>query len=182
MTTFHQVQYRCPHCGKRMQSYEIASYYVHDSILYSDGKTECNPPLAGLKPFALCYFCNQAFWKETSISLIENVCFETEKIPEPKEIPELFSYKNADSHLSEIKLYIQLIKEGFASTVAEEIYLRMQLWWLFNDPFRNNPCFSLNGLFKRMQRIWQSGKSVEFILLRKTHFNGNLKALLEVLT
>ena len=151
MTTFHQITLVCPHCGIKMSDYDLMSYTVHRSTVYSDGLTVTEPWINNDNAIANCPDCQQVFWREDAV-------LETDDLPE-EELPMAGDIHNLPFALSEtfreelIRFYVDLLKEGFANTTDRKIYLRLRIWWGINDFVRyREPIWKLLPQFTNLKR------------------------------
>lgn len=146
LTTFATLTLVCPLCKKHMLHYELSSYHIFDSTLYSDGKADHSNRFLEDKNILLCPHCNKVFWR--------NDAHETEEMLESEEPLSSKSVMDFEFALSEnyperiAHYYHSLINEGFADTTEREIYLRMLLWRSINDLIRyQSPVFKLIGSY-----------------------------------
>jgi len=183
MTTFSQITLVCPHCEIRLGAYELMSYTIHRSTVYSDGLTVTDPWMNQDKAIAICPECQKAFWKEdarieTEERLGNNLPFASDTYDLPFALSETFREEL-------IQFYADLLKDGFANTTDRKIYLRLRIWWGINDFIRHRePIWKLLPQFTNLKRA-------KFLLAsrRKSHlafvgfkalFRENLEKLIAI--
>lgn len=134
MTTFSQIILHCPHCGIKMQDYEMMSITIHHSTVYSDGKQITEPWMNNDKAIAMCPDCNEAFWWEDAG--IQRDADREDGLPSASDVYDLpfMLQDNAKEQL--IQFYHKLLQSGFANTNDRKIYLRFRIWWGINDFIR----------------------------------------------
>ena len=119
----------CPHCGQYVKKRTLISGNTFGAKLWSDGK-RIAPMLPEFPSLVLCKKCNHFYWvKETK---------EVEKVNEfvlieADDQPENEKWKNVD--YVEFPTFHQYIKA--LETISEEKYIRLSIWWSFNDYIRN---------------------------------------------
>ncbi len=133
MTTFSTQIFSCPHCNKRMYTYELSSYHVYSSEVYSDGYVDNNPPVSLNKQIVICHYCHREIWRE-DISFEES--YSTNDLPKCKDVYDLPIGKDLNSNHSISTYYLKLIENGFANTKDREIHLRTEIWHLLNNTYR----------------------------------------------
>ncbi len=151
MTTFSQITLVCPHCGIKMGAYELMSFTVHKSIVYSDGMTVTEPLLNNDKAIAICPACKKPLWLEDARLDTEEGSIEN--LPLAGDIFEL-PFALSDTFREElIQFYVDLLKDGFANTTDRKIYLRLRIWWSINDFVRyREPIWKLFPQFTSLKR------------------------------
>lgn len=179
MTTFGTQILVCPHCRNKMFSYVLTSYYVHSSILFSDGQADCNPPNLPDSRFLICTECKLEFWRDDALLEDENTDFSNSDLPEAKDIYDLDFTFNSDFPSKRTAYYSSLLKKGFANNVDKEIYLRIELWQLLNNKIRYNPNGFIDNLLKGNLKMAFSGQK-EMPEAVKSLFNSNLEKLIRV--
>ena len=112
--------YKCPNCGHLLSTISLISGNTMGSTQYSDGYQ-----VAFMLPYipliSSCFNCHTLFWLDEK-SLVEN---SDGNDAEGAEILRLEECQRA------------LDNENYKNT-EEEIYLRTQLWWAYNDRVRGN--------------------------------------------
>lgn len=183
MTTIQPRVLLCPHCKCKMYKFELTSYTVHSSVVYSDGKTECSPPILEDERILICTNCAREFWRDDAEyndvgeDLYDNY-------PQAMDIYDLQIALESDFPSRFVTFYSDLLKGGFADTNEREMHLRIKLWHLLNDKNRYSTNL-LNLLFTvRFRRIWFLLKSrlhsKLVIKKRKVLFKDNLNHLIKI--
>ncbi|NQU31762.1 MAG: hypothetical protein HQ521_00870 [Bacteroidetes bacterium] len=159
MTTFRTQILTCNHCEHRMFTYELGSYHVHSSEVYTDGYIDYNPPISFNPHVLICSNCLMPMWREdVKFEDMDNNISEDE-LDQSKDVFDLeLSKLNYDYNIA--KYYSELIKDGFANTVSREITLRMEIWHLLNNNYRfahpNILTLVIHGNFKRAVHLYKN--------------------------
>ena len=183
MTTFSQIILACPHCGIRMGAYELMSYTIHSTTVYSDGMTVTEPWMNNDKAIAICPKCQKAFWQEdarieTEERIGDNLPFAGDTYDLPFALSETFREEL-------IQFYVDLLKDGFANTTDRKIYLRLRIWWGINDFVRyREPIWKLFPQFTSLRRakiLLASRRNSRLVFAEfKTLFRENLEKLIAI--
>lgn len=136
MTTFQPIILKCPLCNQKMHHYELTSYTVFHSTIYSDSKTITNSFADNNSAIRICASCNKAFWVDDAVIETDNPYALVDNVPKAMDILDLPF--NMSEHVIEnmIKFYENLLKQGFAYSNEKKYYLRIRLWWAINDLIR----------------------------------------------
>lgn len=135
MTTFHPKILQCPNCAVKMYTFDLMSYTIHKSVVYSDGKIEHSNSLSSDKQILICCDCHKPMWKNDAF--IENSDVSYNQLPEAKDVYDL-PFVFDDDFSDKLALYFSdLLQNGFANTSEKEIYLRIKIWHLLNNKYRN---------------------------------------------
>jgi len=114
-----------------MGAYEMMSYTIHSSSIYSDGMTVTEPWMNNDTAIAICPGCGKAFWREDA--RIETEEISIDNLPLAGDVFDL-PFALSETFKEElIQFYIDLLKDGFANTTDRKIYLRLRIWWGIND-------------------------------------------------
>ena len=135
MTTFRSRILQCPYCKTNMDTFELTSFTVHNSMAYSDGKVENNHSSLSDKQILICHECHKPMWREDV--LLEQNETNHEDLPEAKDVFDLPFAFDSDFSNKLALYYSDLLKNGFANTSEKEIYLRIKIWHLLNNNFRS---------------------------------------------
>lgn len=179
MTTFGTQILVCPHCSNKMYSYVLTSYYVHSSILFSDGHADCSPLNLPDSRILICTECKLEFWREDALLEDENPGFSNPDLPEAKDIDDSLLAFDSNPMSNRISYISALLEKGFADTVDKEIYLRIELWHLLNNKIRYKPNGIIDNLLKGNLKEVFSGQA-EMPEAIKNLFNSNLEKLINV--
>jgi tetratricopeptide (TPR) repeat protein len=179
MTTFGTQVLVCPHCGNKMYSYMLTSYYVHSSVLFSDGHVDRSPPVFPDSRILICTECKLEFWRDDACLEDENGNFSNTDLPEAKDIHDSIFAFDADVMSDRITYYSGLLERGFANTVDNEIYLRIEIWHLLNHNLRYKPSGVVDSLLKGNLKEAFSGEE-EIPEAVKPLFKSNLEKLINV--
>ncbi len=184
MTTFNIITLTCPNCKSKMQTYELMSYHVHSSIIYSDGKVESNPSTPNNKSILVCPVCNKAFWNEDAVH--EEFDYEKdEKLPNAMDVYDLpFAFED-DFSAKLVDYYFDLLNNGFASSNNNEIFLRIEIWHLLNNKIRYKPKTIFSNIkkygFKQAVKTIENSRKAKLDFNSKIkQFDGNLKQLISI--
>ncbi len=134
MTTFRPSILQCPNCKANMFTFELTSFTVHSSIVYSDGKVDNSSSLSD-KQILICNDCRKPMWRDDAILNDSDINYET--LPEAKDVFDLpFAFDTNRSNKLAF-YYTDLLNDDFADTSEKEIYLRIKIWHLLNNSSRN---------------------------------------------
>lgn len=184
MTTFQAIQLTCPLCQKPMGHYELTSYFVGSSTVFSDGKVEHDGSFFENKILIVCPHCAQVFWRDDAREEEIQYSGEEEELPFSNSVYDLEFARKEDFPQGMINFYGDLLEKGFADNKNREIYLRMQLWRTINDLIRyQQPLYKAidSYVVKSPTRFIKSRISTHLIFkkYRKLH-HANLKRLIEL--
>ncbi len=136
MTTFQQIVLKCPYCHQPMSDYEMTSFIVRSSTVYSDGKSVTEPFPQNDKTIRVCPACNRPFWSEDAIIDREPDYSKIDSFENALNIYDLLVTTGEDQPEGKINYYKKLLKESFANNNKRKFYLRIRLWWAINDLVR----------------------------------------------
>lgn len=139
MTTFQPIIVQCPVCKQKMYDYELSSYTVFESTLFSDGKSDPVYSNAVDSAIKICSKCELPFWVE-HVSVNEEKRYElANELPKARRISDLPFMMEENFPEKLVKYYEKLLKSGFAGSRERKYFLRMHLWWAINDLVRYRP-------------------------------------------
>ncbi len=119
--------YKCPHCGNLLTKESLASGNTFRAKIFSDGK-RIAPMLPEFPDLTKCKKCNTILWLS---KLKEIGKFELGDNKNPQ-------WEAADSaDFLDIDDYFVALETGVAENQNDEIFIRQQLWWAFNDRTRS---------------------------------------------
>lgn len=184
MTTFSTQIFSCIHCNQRMIIYELTSYHIYSSQLYSDGYCDNNPPTPSTKSVVFCTSCEKEMWKDDLV--YEEPDYDIhEDLPVCKDVYDLPLSREENYLFNIAQYYSELIRKGFADTTKREILLRFEIWQLLNNNRRHRSLSLLvllfTGRFHLLKRRFKDRNST-----RKNNrqimslFNENLIKLIEI--
>jgi len=163
-----------------MYTYQLNSYTVFNTTVYSDGETVCNPPVMLDKNILICTKCTKPFWTEDAFLPEENNDLSIEEFPQAKDVHDLPFAFDSDFSLKLTQYYSELLEKAFANTVEREVYLRIELWRLLNNGIRNITDNSLKdkiiGIVKEVLSKDDNLDPAD----RSDLFNNNLKKLISL--
>ncbi len=118
--------YKCPNCGNLMTRGSLRSGNTFGAKIFSDGKRVA-PMLPEYPNLTKCSKCDTIFWlsKLKEIGTYEFGEEENSKWGSAKEVKFL-----------EIEDYYNAINKGIAENKGEELIIRQQIWWAYNDRIR----------------------------------------------
>lgn len=141
MTTFLPIILQCPLCKQKMYNYELASYTVYRSTVFSDSKTITEPFISNDGAIKICPTCDQPLWAEDAKLNIENPYDFIDIVPKAMDIFDLPFNMTKNVNEIQIKFYKKLLEQGFAYSNEKKYYLRIRLWWAINDLVRYRTAF-----------------------------------------
>jgi hypothetical protein len=125
--------YKCPECGHLLKKGSIISGNTFGAELYSDGKSIATM-LPEFPDLTKCKKCDAIFWlstlKEIEISQWDD--------------GNRSHWINADNaEFLSIEEYNKVLDNGLAESKEEELFIRQQIWWAYNDRKRaDKPLFT----------------------------------------
>ncbi len=137
MTLIDNTILTCPYCAKYVQTLEILSYHVFESILFSDGKADTTPIIPNTSRILICPECNKNFWKDDAEQILDTK-MDTYNIRSVSVPGDLFVVRNSEDLLGQARYYCKLLEDNFADNHERESYLRILLWHELNDIVRYN--------------------------------------------
>lgn len=116
---------QCPHCDNKLKQKTIKSGNTFNAKYWTDGKREA-PMLPDSIVVSVCEKCNNYFW-------VEDAEIIDETNPGEEEYSDL-------EYLQELTLeqYIDALKKKEIRSEEDTFYLLLQIWWKYNDYFREN--------------------------------------------
>jgi hypothetical protein len=132
--------YKCPNCEALISNKSIGGGNNFNAKIFSDTKS-ISLMLAEFPIITKCIKCDTIFW----LSKMEPI----KKIPlgynykKPiKKIPWGYNYKKPSEYQKAIFLtiedYFRALENGLAENQEDEKYIRIQIWWAYNDRIRIN--------------------------------------------
>jgi len=150
--------YKCPACGSLLSTISLVSGNTIGSTNFSDG-FQIAYMLPDIPLISRCFKCSTLFWLDEE-SHMENI--------------ENNDYKEASTLV--LEEYLIALETHNYKTDADEIYLRMRLWWAFNDRVRaGKPLF----LLEKDETIWRNNLE---LLLKKldSEYNEDIIMMVEI--
>jgi hypothetical protein len=167
-----------------MLTNETMSYYVHSSIIYSDGAKDCSPPVLPDNLIIICPKCSKEFWKEDTIMDTDSEDLDFD-LPYAKDVHDLHFALKPGFNFELAKYYAALLKEGFANTMEQEIYIRIEIWRSLNNIRRHKNksdfIYLLKGKFQvflKRNKIRKQKKMDQ--KNARSLFESNLKRLIDI--
>ncbi len=121
--------YKCPRCGLTVKKGSLSSGNTFGATFYSDGRFFA--PMYHLYPeVTKCMGCGEIFWLDELTQVGMTYPYEPEN-PEWENIPSA-EYLSLDDN------FVAIDSKIFRST-EEEIYIRVRIWWAYNDRVRRKP-------------------------------------------
>lgn len=118
--------YQCPHCSQFLTRNSLLSGNTFGSILYSDGK-RISPMLPEFPDLTKCKKCGTLFWLS---KLKETGSYEWGGSKKK----EWLSAEHAE--FPAIADLMKSLDIGIAENKKEEIFIRIHIWWAYNDRVR----------------------------------------------
>jgi hypothetical protein len=146
------ISYKCPKCGKLLAAINLQSGNTFGAVYYSDGKR-----IASMLPdspyLVRCSGCNEFFWlnnenENGKINVRTQLAIEFD----PKKRIEWAKFPNLED-------FILALESKIYNDIQQELYIRVRIWWAFNDRVRNK-----NKIFNSdiEKEIWQD--NLNFLL------------------
>ncbi len=177
MTTFQTSYIHCPNCNEKMYAYELTSYLLNNTEVYSDGKVEASNPIL-LDEILLCVHCESPMWKDdVFVGNDEGIDYDNTK--EALHISDLFPLFMEDSEQKTINYFLKILDSDFTDKSIREIYIRMKLWHLLNDKRRSLKS-TVPRFFKRLINKISKKKPESRFQDYNLYFKPNLIRLLQI--
>lgn len=181
MTTFSTRIIQCPLCKNMMSTYQLNSYTVFKSTVYSDGKIVSNPPIMHDKRILICSECKKPFWTDDAIIENEDSDLNIDELPNANDVHDLPFAFETDFSTKLAEYYSELLSQGFANTVDREVYLRTDLWQLLNNNIRNKPVNKVKDIIIGIVReVIPQNNTIEETDKTTELFENNLKKLIKL--
>ncbi|MDX9846161.1 MAG: hypothetical protein RBT74_04185 [Tenuifilaceae bacterium] len=118
--------YKCPRCGRTVKKGSLSSGNTFGATFYSDGRFFA-PMYQQYPEITKCLSCGEIFWLDDGALVGMAYPYE----------PETPEWENAPSaeYLSLDDNFVAIDNKIFRSA-EEEIYLRVRIWWAYNDRVR----------------------------------------------
>lgn len=134
--------YQCPHCGNFLARESLISGNTVDAKFYSDGR-RIAPMLPRFPNLVKCKKCNNFLW-----------------LNKMKEVGTRDRWKSQDSEWQNVSRvaflgiddYFGALECGMASDKMDEIYIRGEIWWAYNDRLRKGEKIFIS---ERDQQRWR---------------------------
>ena len=118
--------YSCPNCGNLLAQGSLLSGNTFGEKVYSDGK-RIAPMLPDFPDLTKCKKCDAIFW----LSKLNEIGTYDWGDPNNSD------WQNADeAQFLEIDDYFKAINTGIAEDKEEELIIRQEIWWAYNDKIR----------------------------------------------
>ena len=126
---------QCPYCNNKLKKDTLESGNTFNAKYWTDGKREA-PMLPDSIVVTICKKCDNYFWVENA-EIIDEI--------DPGEE----QYINLE-YLEELSLeqYIDSLKKVEIRSEEDTFYLLLQIWWKYNDYFRENNADKLSQNIK----------------------------------
>lgn len=161
--------YKCPKCGNLLKNESVMSGNTFGAKFYSDGKA-ISPMLPENIILTSCKKCDAMFWL-SQLKELGFIGWDTSENP---------GWENADElKLLTITEYLNALKIGIAKDKKSEIFIREQIWWLYNDRIRNDQKIFKDEndeliYIENINRLKQLVKPSIIISIIKAIFNRNV--------
>jgi hypothetical protein len=153
--------YQCPKCDQLLSKRSLMSGNTFGSIMYSDGKS-VSPMMPEFPRLTKCKKCNTLFWIEKAKEVGTYEWHEKENK----------KWRNVDeAQFLSIYEYFTALKQKIYTSKEEEIFIRIRIWWEFNDRMRNNDKIFNDDADKA---LWQDNVNNLLSLLNKKDFNEQI--------
>jgi tetratricopeptide (TPR) repeat protein len=126
--------YKCPTCGQRIYRGSLSSGNTFNADFFSDGKMNA-PMLPEFPKLTICPKCNTIFWIDKAEKIAERGNLSKRNNEEFKAC-----FLNIEEYLSALN------NKEICSRPYEEYYIRLKLWYAFNDRVRYEKSLFQNDL------------------------------------
>lgn len=118
--------YECPDCSAQIKNKSLISGNTFNATVYSDGFLEA-PMLPQYPDLTRCEECGHYLWLSRLKEITEISIFELD-LPEWNTVPW--------ARLLTLDEYKQVLELGIIENVSDEKFVRMRIWWCYNDRIR----------------------------------------------
>jgi len=173
---------KCPNCSARFYKMVLLSGNILGEKFYSDGKSIA-PMVPDIPDLTKCYQCDNFFWIDSAEKIVTN-----------DELNSAGNH-NAQDRIEEVRFltideYFEALKCPLVKNKNLERFVRLKIWWAFNDTLRDIksvPTSKLND------ERWRSNLEFficlldpfdinELIMIAEMHRNlGNFSKCLEII-
>lgn len=118
--------YKCPNCENLITNGSLMSGNTNGAKIYSDGRMFATM-LPEYPEIAKCRNCDAIFWLSKKEEIGTYNCGDADNQ----------EWENADeADFLNLDDYFRALKSGLATDKEEEIYIRENIWWAYNDRIR----------------------------------------------
>lgn len=175
MTTFYTQIFTCSGCARKLINYQLSSYHIFESDVFSDGWIDNTPPGLFGSNIVFCPECDYPFWANDIVD--EDVSNDTETF-EVKKLDHFIPFGEENRYIKMSTYLLGLLNRGFAKgDTTKEIIIRLDIWRIFNHIFRfkNKKGNIAGNVLNRLSgnRNWESSTEELFV--------ANLKRISEIM-
>lgn len=150
--------YQCPSCNHFLFKESVASGNTFDAILYSDGK-QVAPMLPDFPSITRCSTCSKVLWLHKLKPV--NTC-------EPELMGSSEWRAATKAQFAKIEDLFRALSDKLAENRDEEIFIRQQIVWTFNDRVRaGEPLFQS----EKDEQLWNQNTQDLIQLLDQSDIN-----------
>ena len=153
--------YKCPNCGNLLTKGSLMSGNTFGAKVFSDGK-RIAPMLPDFPDLTKCKKCDTIFWLSKLKELGTYEWGDQENL----------DWQNADeADFLGIEDYFKALDKGLALKRKEEITVRNQIWWAYNDRIREG-----DKIFKDEsdELRWEGNANKLLTLLKPSNLNEKI--------
>ncbi|NVN95508.1 MAG: hypothetical protein HXX18_09525 [Bacteroidetes bacterium] len=125
--------FECPHCGYQLKKGSFASANTFGAKLYSDLK-RLAPDCTEYPIISRCKNCYQIFWLMDSNLITESDDDDLWLIKNKKKVE--------DAEFLDVYDYFEALEMKLSNNIEDEVYLRNNILWCFNDRIRDAEVYS----------------------------------------
>jgi hypothetical protein len=127
---------RCSSCAGLCRQHSLWSGNTFGALYWSDLKCEA-PMLPEIPPAAKCPHCGVILWIKdlAQVGEVMTYYFGQQLTPEQERAKEIWRDVPEFEALGR-RGYVEALARGLGRNAARERYLRIHLWWAYNDPYR----------------------------------------------
>jgi hypothetical protein len=164
--------YTCPNCGNLLSKGSLMSGNTFGARIFSDGK-RIAPMLPEYPNLTKCKKCDRIFWL-SKLKEIGTFCWDDFPcwLDGSGGNPKTLTWRNADSAtFLNIDDYQKAIEMGLIENVAEEIMIRQNIWWAYNDRIRDGQNIFTND---EDEERWKDNINLLMNLLDQSDINQRI--------
>ncbi len=127
--------YKCPNCGNLLRTVNLVSGNTWGAEIFSDSRVIASDSVE-FPCLTKCNKCDKIFWL-SKLEEIGTLGWSVDEKVDP-------DWENADwANYLTVDEYFESLNKGLAENKKDEIFIRRQIWWGYNDRLREgNELFS----------------------------------------
>lgn len=178
MTTFYTQIFTCSGCGRKLRNFQLSSYHVFDSDVYSDAWVDSNPPVMFGNNIVFCPACDYPHWAYDIIE--EDYPQDDDNVLRVKDMGDFIPFGVENRNIEQAQYLLSLINRDFTKEDhSKELLIRLDIWRILNHQFRYSNVDKSEKIYGWIKKHFYKGErnwdeEYEEIFIR------NLTSLIEI--